>query len=60
MDRHYHLEIVLTFAFSAAGHPRQFPPQTLAILTAHRAATTMGATLLKIFWQDRIVLHLTK
>ena len=58
MDQH--LEEVKIFALAATRHPRQNPPQILAILTAHRAGTTDGATLLENSWQDRIILNQKK
>ena len=55
-----HLEKIVTFTFPATRHTRQIPTQTLASLTAHRAGTAMGASLLEHSWQDRINLHQMK
>ena len=47
----------MTFLFLATRHTRHLPTQTLATLTAHRAGTVIGATLLKHSWQDRIIFN---
>ena len=52
----------MTFTLPTTRHPVAVPMPTLAILTAHRAGTTMETPSPRYFWQGEviIILHQTK
>ena len=51
-------EEAMTFTLPTMRHPIPIPRPTLAILTVHRAGTTMEAPSPKHFWKEEVIIIL--